>query len=136
MNEFFTCVISKNGMAYLTGVVIFLITLFLTSRKIIGFTLTLLLLIFALIAALAVANQDIIRGYFVHPAEQQAESTYKGSAETSQNKTSDINADLQKAFDDLKKEFLIEKERLQKIWEDYNARKEQEDKTPATPVQK
>ncbi len=39
MQEFFNCLFSTNGMAYGTGVLIFLLTLFLASRQVIGFTL-------------------------------------------------------------------------------------------------
>lgn len=125
MNEFFACLTSKNGMAYLTGLVIFLITLYLTSRKIIGFSLTLIFLIFALVAAISVSNQDLIRSYFVHPTEQTRDGVYQDSSQSSQTKqSSDINADLQKAFDDLKAEFLIQKERFETIWEDFTKKQE------------
>lgn len=124
MQEFLTCVVSKNGMAYLTGIVIFIITLFLAARQIIGFTLTLLFLIFALVAAVAVSNQDVIRSYFEHPTEAGKDGVYKSSSSSSaeHKNPGDINADLQRAFDDLKAEFLVEKERLQKIWEDFISR--------------
>jgi len=134
MNEFFTCIVSKNGLAYLTGAVIFFLTLFLTSRRIIGFTLTLLFLVFALIASLAVANQELIRSYFVKTSnEKSSEGLYKSDSSQGQAAQSkpkeDINADLQKAFDDLKAEFLVEKARLQKIWEDFNSHLKQTEKS-------
>jgi hypothetical protein len=135
MNEFFTCLVSKNGMAYLTGVVIFLLTLFLASRKIIGFSLTFLFLVFALVASLAVSHQDLIRSYFVHSNAQTKEGVYQDNSKSDQAKQSpsDINADLQKAFDDLKAEFLIEKARLQTIWEDFIQKQQSQKKDEASP---
>jgi hypothetical protein len=136
MNEFVSCLISKNGLAYLTGAVIFFLTLFLTSKKIIGFSLTVLFLIFALIAAMAVSHQDLIRSYFTNQKpENSSEGIYKANnsqTDTSkQASSSDIHVDFQKALDDLKQEFLIEKLRLQKMWEDFNnhVKKTEEQKT-------
>jgi hypothetical protein len=63
MKDFFDCVITTNGMAYGTGVLIFVITLFLVANRVIGFMLTLLLLGLALGASWGVANQDFVRSY-------------------------------------------------------------------------
>ena len=140
MNEFFTCLFSTNGMAYGSGVLIFLITLFLTSRKIIGFTLTLLFLIFALAASLAVAHQDLVRSYLEnYTKEKTTGGTYQGAGNTpAQSQTpskTDINADIQKTFDEIKDEVLIQKDKLQKLWDEYTAKKAAEPKTQNPQIQ-
>lgn len=122
-------------MAYGTGVLIFLITLFLTSRKIIGFTLTLLFLVFALAASLAVAHQDLVRSYLENfTKEKSTAGTYQGAGNTqAQSQTpskTDINADIQKTFDEIKDEVLIQKDKLQKLWDEYTAKKATEQQAP------
>jgi hypothetical protein len=125
MNEFFNCLFSSNGLAYLTGVVIFLITLILVAKRVIGFSLALIFLIFAILAALAVANQDAIKNYFNgFSSTKTTEGTYKANNTPSgTSKGAEINADIQKAFDDLKEEFLIQKDKIQKLWDEYTQSK-------------
>jgi hypothetical protein len=150
MQEFVNCLFTTNGMAYGTGVLIFLITLFLVARRIIGFTLTLLFLIFALLASFAVANKDLIRSYFENlskggskatsaQASPQASSqgkapTYQSAENSSASKEVPIMEQLQKAYDDLKEEFEIQKKKFQSFIEE---KKQESEKTenPAPPEQ-
>lgn len=103
MDDFFRCVISSNGLAYLTGLGIFLLTAFLVARNLIGFTVSLLFLAFALIAALGVANNETIKSTV---------DRYTSAPSTKDRETR-INEDLQKGFDDLKAEFFEYKKKLE-----------------------
>lgn len=133
MSDFFNCLFTHNGIAYGTGVLIFLITLFLVSRRIIGFTLTFLFLLFALLASMAVAHQDAVKAYLnKFSSEKATDGTYR--AEGTQPKSGDnINASLQKAFDDLKSEFEVQKEKMQKLWEEYTTQKPQQNQNNPNP---
>lgn len=121
MKEFFDCVISSNGMAYGTGVLIFLITLFLASKRVIGFTLTLLFLIFALVAAFGVANQDLIRNYFQGLSQdEKTTGSYQGQGTSGKEAT--FTDQLQKAYNDLKEEFEIYKKKVQDYLDQQNSK--------------
>lgn len=63
MEETYNCVIMHHGLAFGTGAVIFLITLLLVSRRVIGFFLSLLLMLIALGASLGIEHQDLIKSY-------------------------------------------------------------------------
>lgn len=113
MDEFFRCVISSNGLAYLTGLGIFLLTAFLVARNLIGFTTSLIFLVFALLAALGIANHETVKGKL----DQYT------SAPTAQERETKINTDLQKAFDDLKAEFLEYKKQFEDYIKEQTAKK-------------
>lgn len=124
MTDFLNCLISHNGLAYLTGLVIFLITLFLAANKIIGFTLSLIFLLFALAASLGIANQKNIQDYVDQLSKTPpSKNVYK--APGTKPETSDINDQIQKAFDDLKGEFLIYKQKLDDLIKEYQSQKEE-----------
>ena len=115
MKEFWECVFSHNGLAYGTGAAIFLITLFLVSRRIIGFTLAVVFLIFALLASLAVAHQASVKNYIDTLGTDKKEVTYPGAGTTS---APTINDKIQDAFDDLKAEFDVQRKKLEEFIEE------------------
>lgn len=119
MQEFYNCLINVNGMAFGTGVIIFLITLFLVTKRIIGFTLTLLFLLFALVAAFGVANKDLVRNYFENLQKSNKTESYQSSGAKATDAT--ISEQLQKAYDDLKGEFEIQKKKFQSFLEEQRA---------------
>ena len=121
MTEFLQCVLSNNGIAYLTGAGIFLITLFLIAKRVIGLAFAILLLAFALLAALSISNQDAIRDYFHQEAAATA-TQVPGPGETKEG--AQINAEIQKTFNDLKAEFLIYKDKLEALIKDLSTKKE------------
>lgn len=121
MTEFFQCVFSSNGLAYTTGAAIFLITAFLVAKRVIGFTFTLLFLLFALAAALAIAHQDAISDYFKKTNTTEVAPTSPGESKEG----AQINTDLQKTFEDLKAEFLVYKAKLEKLIKDLSEKKEE-----------
>ncbi len=63
MKTLLDCILSNNGLAFGVGTLIFFITIVLIATRLIGFGISLLLLVFALAASLSIANQDIIRNY-------------------------------------------------------------------------
>lgn len=87
MKEFWECIFSHNGLAYGTGVAIFLITLFLVSRRIIGFTLAVVFLLFALIASLAVAHQASVKHYIDTLGTEKKEVAHYPGAGTASEPT-------------------------------------------------
>jgi hypothetical protein len=136
MQEFFNCLISTNGMAYGTGVLIFLITLFLAAKRVIGFTLTLIFLAFALIAAFGVANKDHIRQYFENLSKGgKTESAYKAAPGAQQAEAS-IMDQLQKAYQDLKEEFEIQKKKFQSFLEEQRASQDKAEPEKSEPAPK
>ncbi|MCE5317231.1 MAG: hypothetical protein LLG04_07700 [Parachlamydia sp.] len=126
MQEFYNCLINVNGMAFGTGVIIFLITLFLVAKRLIGFTLTLLFLLFALVAAFGVANKDLVRKYFENLSKGKTE-TYQASGAKAGEAT--ISEQLQKAYDDLKSEFDIQKKKFQSFLEEKRASEGKKEET-------
>lgn len=119
MQEFYNCLINVNGMAFGTGVIIFLITLFLVAKRLIGFTLTLLFLLFALVASFGVANKDLVRKYFENLSKGSKTESYQSSGSKAGEAT--ISEQLQKAYDDLKSEFEIQKKNFQSFLEEQRA---------------
>lgn len=85
MKEIWDCLFTHYGLAYATGFVIFIITLILVSKRVIGFAVTLILLIFALLASLAVAHSDSIKTYF-NKLEERSSTMHKESPQETQNK--------------------------------------------------
>lgn len=128
MRDFFNCVFVENGMAFGTGFLIFLFALFLAANRIIGFTLTLLFLVFALAASLSVANQEAIRNYFSDlSAPTESQNTYQAGGVKPPANESKINAEIQKAFDDLKNEVMLYEKKLEDFINEYTG------KEPAVP---
>jgi hypothetical protein len=64
MVDFYDCVLLKHGLAWGVGAGIFLITIFLVARKIIGFWLSLILMLIALGASMAIEHRDQTIAYW------------------------------------------------------------------------
>lgn len=63
MENFFAAVTTNNTIALVIASVIFIVTIALASRKLINFFITLILLFFAVVSGVAIANNDIVRDY-------------------------------------------------------------------------
>jgi hypothetical protein len=133
MNEFINCVFTTHGLAYATGLVIFLITLWLAAKRYIGLGVTFIFLLFALIAAQSISNQEALKQYFNNLLSSSPSTSYKAD-NTNSNEKVDINAKLQKAYDDLKDEFMLEKQKWEKLYQDLSQQKNKE--APAKPSDK
>ncbi|MEX1013319.1 MAG: hypothetical protein WD595_04130 [Waddliaceae bacterium] len=61
MEEFLTWFQEHPGvLGFLVSSLVFFITIFLVSKKWIGFSITLLLLLFALVSGITIANQQLL----------------------------------------------------------------------------
>lgn len=113
MNDFIDFITSNTTLAYVTAFIIFIITIVLVVRRLIGFMITLLLLIFAILSGLSIANHDLFREMLqgfkttAAPPEEDKKTYYKHQA--------------MKAYDELKKEFEELKIKIETMYESYKA---------------
>jgi hypothetical protein len=63
MKEYFDCLIMTHGTAFGVGGAIFLLTLLLVSKRVIGFVLSLILMLLAIGASWAINNETFVRTY-------------------------------------------------------------------------
>lgn len=122
MNELIDFLTSNTTLAYVTAVVIFIVTIFLLVRRLIGFMVSLLLLAFALISGLAIANHDLFR-------EILTGFKYDPSI-TKEDKYTHFKSQLNKTYEELKEEFAEQKERLQEVYDAYKKPAPTEQPTP------
>lgn len=124
MNEVIDFFTSNTTLAYLTALVIFIITIVLVVRRLIGFMITLLLLFFALVSGLAIANYDLFREILV--------SFKYDSSKSNEDQYSHFKASLNKAYDELKTEYQDQKQKIEDMYEAYKATHKEEKKAPET----
>lgn len=113
MNEFIDFISSNTVLAYITALLIFFVTICLLVRRLIGFMISLLLLAFALISGLAIANYDLFREILV--------SFKYDPAKTHEDKLTHFKNQFGKAFDELKTEFSEQKEKLEAMYNAYHS---------------
>lgn len=63
MKEYFNCLILTHGTAFGVGAAIFLLTMFLVARRIIGLTVSIVFMLIALGASWAIDNKDVVRSH-------------------------------------------------------------------------
>jgi hypothetical protein len=63
MDGFFEQYISSNTLALIVSSLIFIITVTLVTKQLINFVITCVLLFFAVVSGMAIANNDIVRSY-------------------------------------------------------------------------
>lgn len=61
MKEYFDCLITTHGIAFAAGTAIFLLTVLLVAKRFIGFTFSVIMLLFALATAWAINNDKWLR---------------------------------------------------------------------------
>jgi len=64
MYDFYDCVLLKHGVAWAVGAGIFILTVLLVSRRIIGFYSSLLLMLIALGASMTIEHREQATGYW------------------------------------------------------------------------
>ncbi|KAF3362088.1 hypothetical protein PHSC3_001399 [Chlamydiales bacterium STE3] len=114
MNEFIDFITSNTTLAYTTAFIIFLITLVLVTKRLIGFMITLLLLLFAILSGLSIANHDLFRDLL------QKFKTEETAPKNSDAKTYYKNQ-FYKAYDELKREFEDQKQKWEAMYEAYKS---------------
>jgi len=101
--------LSNTTIGFWTSVIIFLITLFLVSRQLIGFSITLLLLLFTLAVGVTISSQEWIRNYYQTKSQAQTGSSADLEAYQKQVQNSfdsfktDFDSQMQKVNDQLEK---------------------------------
>jgi hypothetical protein len=96
---------SESAIALLVAAVIFFITLFLVVKQWIGFSLTLLLLLFALVAGFMVNNQHVLNCYTSEHQEIRLQDKEEDA----------FKKQIFQAIEDLKIEVNSEKENIQHV---------------------
>lgn len=118
MDKIAECVFSLNSVALAVAGFIFFITLFLTAKQWVSFSITLLLLVFTLITGLIIANLDLLRT-----------SAHEMSTEQDKQidlRISNFEEQILKAYDNLKMEIEIQKHKLETMNEEVDAIKKQQ----------
>ena len=115
MNEVIDFFSNNTTLAYVTAVVIFIVTIYLLIRRLIGFMVTLLLLAFALASGLAIANYDLFR-------EVLTSFKYDPS-KTKEDQYSHFKTQLNKAYEELKEEFQDQKKKIEAMYDAYSSSK-------------
>lgn len=109
MKDFIDCLSSTNGLAFGTGVLIFLLTFFLVVNRLIGFTLTLLFLLFALAASFGVANHESVKSY----VDKLSGSSKDSSQQSPPSSTEDgVKEKLDHAYQKLKEDYDVLKKKF------------------------
>lgn len=127
MNEVIDFLTANTTIAYLTAVVIFIITIIMIMKRLIGVVVTIVLLAFALLSGLAIANHDLFREIligFKYP-ENSSEDTY-----------THYKNQLHKAFEEVKEEVEKQTRKLEAVYEAYKSPHEKEVPTPSKPAEK
>lgn len=118
MNQLIDFLTSNTTLAYITALAIFIITVIMLMRRIIGVIVTIVLLLFALLSGLAIANHDLFREIltgFKYEPEKTKEDTY-----------THYKNQLNKTFEELKEEFEIQKKRVEALYDAYQKTPEKE----------
>ena len=63
MKEYFDCLIMTHGTAFGVGAAIFLLTILLVARRVVGFVLSVILMLIAIGASWAINNESFVRTY-------------------------------------------------------------------------
>jgi hypothetical protein len=107
MQQIVDFLLSSNGLAFGVALLIFIITLFLVVKRLIGFLITLLLLAFAIVSGFFVANQDLLRNIL---------KNYTGQATPEEQDTlNQLKAQFYKGYEELKTEIKEQKDAFSKI---------------------
>lgn len=124
MNEIIDFLTSNTTLAYVTAIFIFIVTIILLIRRLIGFMVTLLLLAFAIISGLAIANHDLFR---------EVLSSFKYDPEKNrEDKFTHFKDKLSHAYEELKEELTEQKRKIEAMYEAYTSptKEPQEEKKP------
>jgi hypothetical protein len=100
---------STHVLALLIAILVFLTTILLVVKRWIGFSITLLLLIFSLAAGLIINNQQDFQHYL---------SSSSSSPSHDEKATDDFHKQMLQAMEDLKSEVAAEKENLRRLMDE------------------
>lgn len=97
---------SNNALGLGIAGIIFFITIILLIRKLIGVVVTVILLFFALVSGLAIANNDIVRNYL---SNKPADKSTSATSEDWKTQFNHFKEQLLQQWEDFKKEHPKEK---------------------------
>lgn len=126
MNEVIDFFTANTTMAYVTAVIIFIITLILLVKRLIGGVIFVILLAFALLSGLAIANHDLFREIltsFKYEPEKFREDTF-----------THYKNQILKAIEEIKEAYEQQAKKIESAYDTYQ--KTNETEKPATPVSK
>lgn len=117
MNDFLNYILTNNVIAYTTAFIIFVVTVFLVVKRLIGFVLTLVLLFFAIASGLAIANMDLFREILRGMVYEKPEDRIQHA------KNETFKDQVLHAYDELKSQFEEQKKNLQDVYDAYKSKK-------------
>lgn len=123
MNEVIDFLTANTTIAYVTAVVIFIITIVLLVKRLIGGVIFMILLAFALLSGLAIANHDLFREIlsgFKYEPEKFREDTY-----------THYKNQIQKAVEEIKEAYEHQAKKIESAYDSYQ--KTHEADKPAAP---
>lgn len=120
MQEISEFLLNHNTLAVLIAAVIFVITIILVIRRLIGFVITLVLLLFAIASGLIIANQDVFRDIL------------KSVAADKRSDSEVIKDQASKVYEEAKEEVNKYIEQVKDAYQDYK-NKQEAPKEPITP---
>jgi hypothetical protein len=111
-----------NSVALGMAGFVFALTMFLAIKHWIGFSITFLLLLFALSAGVLIANHDIIRDYLKHNLVESPQDV--------DLKVAHFHEQVLQSYDALKTDVEMQKHKLQVIADEIHTMKNSPSKTP------
>lgn len=105
MEQFLDFFNSSSVLALIVAASIFIITLVLVIKRLIGFFITLLLLLFTIVSGYAVLNHDLVRQFLQQKVEEREHSGV--------NQDPGYQEKIQDAYEKLKAELETQKIKLQ-----------------------
>lgn len=110
MQEFINFLLESSTLAFVVSLVIFIITLWLVVKRSIGFFITVLLLIFALVSGFFVANQDLLRGFLKSFSKD-------GVKDSSTDSYALFKQQLERSYQELKDDFSQQKKEFEELFQ-------------------
>lgn len=107
MDEFLDFILSNNGAAFAIALLIFLVTVWLVIKRLIGFVITVVLLLFALVSGFFVANADLVREILKNVAGK--------STPREQQTLEQLKNQFFKSYEEIKNEFAEQKQEFDRI---------------------
>lgn len=108
MDQFLEYFNSNSVLALIVAASIFIITLVLVIKRLIGFFITLLLLAFTIVSGYAVYNNDLVREFLKQKVDQNRNGINK-----EEHPSPTFQEKIQDAYEKLKVELEVQKEKLQ-----------------------
>lgn len=124
MHTFSQFLQTDHVLALLIAILIFLTTLFLVVKRWIGFSITLLLLLFSLAAGIIINNQQVFQGYLDHYSSTRHLPEADANSDVFQKQILQAVTDLQIEMQTEKENLLQLKKQMQDIFDSMDTQKQ------------